>query len=126
MFLVIRLIGVVLWLAAPLQRDSRYYYHVDPALEGGDMEFCGREPMDVLGSGDCSNNYEQFLAKKWWHTIQVGVCLWNLARNYTSRSYCSKVFFCFGKPLGTSQPPRKTSCETPFFFGMIFPLGGEL
>ena len=24
------------------------------------MEFCGREPMDVLGLGDCSNNYRQF------------------------------------------------------------------
>lgn len=33
-----------------------YYYKVDPNLQGGDMEFCGREPMDVLGSGDCSNN----------------------------------------------------------------------
>ena len=33
-----------------------YYYHVDPSLRGGDMEFCGREPMDVLGYGDCSNN----------------------------------------------------------------------
>ncbi|CAJ1400692.1 unnamed protein product [Effrenium voratum] len=37
-----------------------YYYHVDESLSGGDMEFCGREPMDVLGYGDCSNNYEQF------------------------------------------------------------------
>lgn len=26
-----------------------YYYHVDEALSGGDMEFVGREPMDVLG-----------------------------------------------------------------------------
>ncbi|CAE7631305.1 unnamed protein product [Symbiodinium sp. CCMP2592] len=34
-----------------------YYYHVDESLEGGDMEFCGREPMDVLGVGDCSNNF---------------------------------------------------------------------
>jgi len=34
-----------------------YYYKVDPALRGGDMEFCGREPMDVLGFGDCSNNF---------------------------------------------------------------------
>jgi len=34
-----------------------YYYKVDPSLQGGDMEFCGREPMDVLGIGDCSNNY---------------------------------------------------------------------
>ncbi|CAE7211096.1 unnamed protein product [Symbiodinium sp. CCMP2592] len=33
-----------------------YYYHVDSSLRGGDMEFCGREPMDVLGFGDCSNN----------------------------------------------------------------------
>ena len=33
-----------------------YYYHVDSSLHGGDMEFCGREPMDVLGFGDCSNN----------------------------------------------------------------------
>lgn len=24
------------------------------------MEFCGREPMDVLGIGDCSNNYGKF------------------------------------------------------------------
>ncbi|CAE7030120.1 unnamed protein product [Symbiodinium sp. KB8] len=31
-----------------------YYYHVDPSLRGGDMEFCGREPMDVLGD-DCNN-----------------------------------------------------------------------
>ena len=29
-----------------------YYYHVDSSLRGGDMEFCGREPMDVLGRGD--------------------------------------------------------------------------
>ncbi|CAE7531926.1 unnamed protein product, partial [Symbiodinium sp. KB8] len=35
-----------------------YYYHVDPSLRGGDMEFCGREPMDVLGAGDCSNNID--------------------------------------------------------------------
>ena len=35
-----------------------YYYHVDPALHGGDMEFCGREPMDVIGAGDCSNNFQ--------------------------------------------------------------------
>ncbi|CAE7206847.1 unnamed protein product [Symbiodinium sp. KB8] len=34
-----------------------YYYHVDEGLEGGNMEFCGREPMDVLGIGDCSNNF---------------------------------------------------------------------
>ncbi|CAE7695808.1 unnamed protein product, partial [Symbiodinium pilosum] len=34
-----------------------YYYHVDENLEGGAMEFCGREPLDVLGWGDCSNNY---------------------------------------------------------------------
>lgn len=39
-----------------------YYYHVDPALEGGDMDFCGREPFDVLGWGDCSNNGSQFTA----------------------------------------------------------------
>ena len=32
------------------------YYHVDSSLRGGDLEFCGREPMDVLGWGDCSNN----------------------------------------------------------------------
>jgi len=37
-----------------------YYYHVDPKLRGGDMEFCGREPMDILGIGDCSNNFEDF------------------------------------------------------------------
>ena len=37
--------------------SSRYYYHVDEGLEGGNMEFCGREPMDVLGIGDCSNNF---------------------------------------------------------------------
>ena len=24
------------------------------------MEFCGREPMDILGWGDCSNNYRSF------------------------------------------------------------------
>jgi len=35
-----------------------YYYNVDPSLRGGDMEFCGREPMDVLGAGDCSNNID--------------------------------------------------------------------
>jgi len=35
-----------------------YYYHVDGHLNGGDMEFCGREPADVLGCGDCSNNYQ--------------------------------------------------------------------
>lgn len=34
-----------------------YYYNVHPALNGGDMEFCGREPLDVLGIGDCDNNY---------------------------------------------------------------------
>mmetsp|Transcript_93669 Transcript_93669/g.265239 ORF Transcript_93669/g.265239 Transcript_93669/m.265239 type:complete len:373 (+) Transcript_93669:274-1392(+) len=33
-----------------------YYYHVDENLRGGDMEFAGREPADVLGWGDCSNN----------------------------------------------------------------------
>ena len=38
----------------------RYYYHVDKSLHGGDMEFCGREPMDILGWGDCSNNYRSF------------------------------------------------------------------
>ena len=38
----------------------RYYYHVDISLHGGDMEFCGREPMDILGWGDCSNNYRSF------------------------------------------------------------------
>eukprot|EP00435_Cladocopium_sp_Y103_P068485 s134_g31.t1 len=37
-----------------------YYYNVDEELKGGDMEFCGREPMDVLGIGDCSNNFEEF------------------------------------------------------------------
>ena len=37
-----------------------YYYDVDPCLHGGDMEFCGREPMDVLGVGDCSNNVDEF------------------------------------------------------------------
>mmetsp|Transcript_9162 Transcript_9162/g.14919 ORF Transcript_9162/g.14919 Transcript_9162/m.14919 type:complete len:636 (-) Transcript_9162:232-2139(-) len=37
-----------------------YYYHVDKSLHGGDMEFCGREPMDILGWGDCSNNYRFF------------------------------------------------------------------
>eukprot|EP00449_Zooxanthella_nutricula_P014079 CAMPEP_0198499934 /NCGR_PEP_ID=MMETSP1462-20131121/7907_1 /TAXON_ID=1333877 /ORGANISM="Brandtodinium nutriculum, Strain RCC3387" /LENGTH=635 /DNA_ID=CAMNT_0044228937 /DNA_START=113 /DNA_END=2017 /DNA_ORIENTATION=+ len=37
-----------------------YYYNVSPALDGGDMEFCGREPMDVLGWGDCDNNWAQF------------------------------------------------------------------
>lgn len=37
-----------------------YYYNVDEELKGGDMEFCGREPMDILGIGDCSNNFEDF------------------------------------------------------------------
>lgn len=37
-----------------------YYYNVDPSLEGGDLEFCGREPLDILGFGDCSNNLTQF------------------------------------------------------------------
>lgn len=37
-----------------------YYYNVDEELKGGDMEFCGREPMDILGIGDCSNNFEEF------------------------------------------------------------------
>ena len=36
-----------------------YYYHVDPSLRGGDMEFCGREPMDVLGYGDCRVNINE-------------------------------------------------------------------
>jgi len=36
-----------------------YYYHVDDCLRGGDMEFCGREPADVLGWGDCSNNFRK-------------------------------------------------------------------
>ena len=37
-----------------------YYYNVDEELKGGDMEFCGRVPMDILGIGDCSNNFEEF------------------------------------------------------------------
>ena len=37
-----------------------YYYHVDPQLVGGDMEFCGREPLDFLGFGDGERNYRDF------------------------------------------------------------------
>mmetsp|Transcript_8854 Transcript_8854/g.21143 ORF Transcript_8854/g.21143 Transcript_8854/m.21143 type:complete len:636 (+) Transcript_8854:45-1952(+) len=40
-----------------------YYYHVDSSLRGGDMEFCGREPLDVLGIGDCDNNFSSFTGK---------------------------------------------------------------
>eukprot|EP00928_Gymnodinium_smaydae_P038277 TRINITY_DN2642_c0_g2_i1.p1 TRINITY_DN2642_c0_g2~~TRINITY_DN2642_c0_g2_i1.p1 ORF type:complete len:671 (+),score=87.26 TRINITY_DN2642_c0_g2_i1:63-2075(+) len=36
-----------------------YYYKVDSTLRGGAMEFCGREPIDVLGYGDCSNNISE-------------------------------------------------------------------
>lgn len=38
----------------------RYYYHVDSALEGGDMEFCGREPLDVLAIADAGDNTSSF------------------------------------------------------------------
>ena len=31
-----------------------YYYDVDEALEGGNMEFLDRRPLAVLGSGDTS------------------------------------------------------------------------
>ena len=41
-----------------------YYYHVDASLRGGDMEFCGREPLDVLGIGDCDNNASRFDRKR--------------------------------------------------------------
>ncbi|CAK9111759.1 unnamed protein product [Durusdinium trenchii] len=37
-----------------------YYYHVDSALEGGDMEFCGREPLDVLAIADAGHNASSF------------------------------------------------------------------
>eukprot|EP00927_Polykrikos_kofoidii_P013925 TRINITY_DN16072_c0_g1_i1.p1 TRINITY_DN16072_c0_g1~~TRINITY_DN16072_c0_g1_i1.p1 ORF type:complete len:682 (-),score=59.04 TRINITY_DN16072_c0_g1_i1:86-2131(-) len=37
-----------------------YYYTVGESLQGGDMEFCGREPMDMLGRGDNSNNFRDF------------------------------------------------------------------
>lgn len=36
-----------------------YYYHVDPQLVGGDMEFCGREPIAELGIGD-GGNFTEF------------------------------------------------------------------
>jgi hypothetical protein len=37
-----------------------YYYHIDKELEGGDLEFLGKEPIDILGIGDCSNNLYDF------------------------------------------------------------------
>eukprot|EP00435_Cladocopium_sp_Y103_P049218 s1191_g14.t1 len=37
-----------------------YYYHVDPALEGGDMELCGREPFDILAIADAGDNCCEF------------------------------------------------------------------
>lgn len=37
-----------------------YYYHVDPALEGGDMELCGREPFDILAMADAGDNSFEF------------------------------------------------------------------
>ena len=40
--------------------NLRYYYHVDPALEGGDMELCGREPFDILASADAGENCFDF------------------------------------------------------------------
>eukprot|EP00928_Gymnodinium_smaydae_P038276 TRINITY_DN2642_c0_g1_i1.p1 TRINITY_DN2642_c0_g1~~TRINITY_DN2642_c0_g1_i1.p1 ORF type:complete len:660 (+),score=90.63 TRINITY_DN2642_c0_g1_i1:72-2051(+) len=40
-----------------------YYYNVANTLRGGDMEFCGREPIDVLGYGDCSNNISKISGK---------------------------------------------------------------
>ncbi|CAE7657303.1 PIP5K1, partial [Symbiodinium pilosum] len=41
-----------------------YYYHVDASLHGGDIEFCGREPLDVLGFGDCDNNASRFTRRE--------------------------------------------------------------
>ena len=35
-----------------------YYYEVDDALLGGDMEFIDRRPMDILGSGDTILNHK--------------------------------------------------------------------
>ena len=49
-----------------------YYYHVDPSLLGGDMEFCGREPMDVLGWGDCSNNIRDLGSKSLQQALRAG------------------------------------------------------
>jgi len=49
-----------------------YYYHVDPSLRGGDMEFCGREPMDVLGSGDCSNNIRDLSSESLRQALRGG------------------------------------------------------
>ena len=49
-----------------------YYYHVDPSLRGGDMEFCGREPMDVLGWGDCSNNIRDLGSKSLQQALRAG------------------------------------------------------
>ena len=40
--------------------NLRYYYHVDPALEGGDMELCGREPFDILAMADAGDNSFEF------------------------------------------------------------------
>lgn len=37
-----------------------YYYHVDDCLEGGEMEFCGREPFDVLAIADAGDNARDF------------------------------------------------------------------
>ena len=39
---------------------------MDENLEGGAMEFCGREPLDVLGWGDCSNNYYKLTKEGAW------------------------------------------------------------
>ncbi|CAE7266104.1 unnamed protein product [Symbiodinium necroappetens] len=49
-----------------------YYYHVDSSLRGGDMELCGREPMDVLGFGDCSNNVSDLGSKSLREALRGG------------------------------------------------------
>ncbi|CAK9043076.1 Uncharacterized protein SCF082_LOCUS24687, partial [Durusdinium trenchii] len=37
---------------------------------GGDMEFCGREPIDILGIGDCSNNFAEFTRDSLRHALR--------------------------------------------------------
>ncbi|CAE7370303.1 unnamed protein product [Symbiodinium necroappetens] len=49
-----------------------YYYHVDSSLRGGDMELSGREPMDVLGFGDCSNNISGLGSKSLREALRGG------------------------------------------------------
>ncbi|CAE7853580.1 unnamed protein product [Symbiodinium microadriaticum] len=49
-----------------------YYYHVDPSLRGGDMEFCGREPMDVVGYGDCRENIHDLGSKSLQQALRAG------------------------------------------------------